>query len=605
MTQPPSPAASPQQAQHDAQQQILQGDFQAALATLAPWRDTGQGSPMLRFLIGLALDRMGQSQAAIPHLRAGLAAPAAGAMAAELLGRALRNEGQTAEALRVLQDATTRHPGHPSLLAELGLIQIASDQESAGLASLAQAMEQAPGNLSIVWQATEAHLLAGRSGAALAGLYSILPDCADPDALAYPLGRALNANGQREEALAQFDICTRMNPESPAAWTLLGHTRELLDRTDAIEGFRRAAEAAPHRPDFTGRYATKLHQQGAHDEARALFARSMPQLDSPGRGGQARLRVAILTLPGSGNTPTSFLAQHPRHLAERVYLLDDYPYDFAKLRRSYDVLFSAAGDADRIQQELKHPFHVADSIGLPVVNPPRRVMHTARDSIARRLSGLPDAVVPKTLRLPAAQRTDGTAIGLAEQIGYPLLVRSAGSHGGVDITRIGHPAALQPAIDQLVPGDVYLTRFCDFIGKDGLYRKYRIVFVDGEMLPYHMFVNQDWLCHYARSLTSEMRYRREEAAFLRDPAAFLGPQTMTALSEINRRMDLDYFGVDFAQDQDGRLILFESNATMAIRLLDGEMNAYRRRYCLRIRNSFAAMLEERASAPVPPRDTPS
>ena len=39
---------------------------------------------------------------------------------------------------------------------------------------------------------------------------------------------------------------------------------------------------------------------------------------------------------------------------------------------------------------------------------------------------------------------------------------------------------------------------------------------------------------------------------------------MAALAAIGRTMGLDYAGVDFGLDTDGKLLLFEANATMVI-----------------------------------------
>ena len=54
-------------------------------------------------------------------------------------------------------------------------------------------------------------------------------------------------------------------------------------------------------------------------------------------------------------------------------------------------------------------------------------------------------------------------------------------------------------------------------------------------------------------------------AFLDDMNASLGPRAMRGLEQLRDTLGLDqYSGADFAVAPDGRLLLFEANATMAI-----------------------------------------
>ena len=58
--------------------------------------------------------------------------------------------------------------------------------------------------------------------------------------------------------------------------------------------------------------------------------------------------------------------------------------------------------------------------------------------------------------------------------------------------------------------------------------------------------------------------REEELRFLADMDAVLGLRAVTGLLEVGRRMDLDYCGIDFSLLPDGRVLLFEANATMLV-----------------------------------------
>jgi hypothetical protein len=58
--------------------------------------------------------------------------------------------------------------------------------------------------------------------------------------------------------------------------------------------------------------------------------------------------------------------------------------------------------------------------------------------------------------------------------------------------------------------------------------------------------------------------RAEEARFLADMAAAIGPLAADALAAVCDRMDLDYAGVDFGVSARGELLFFEANAAMTI-----------------------------------------
>ena len=58
--------------------------------------------------------------------------------------------------------------------------------------------------------------------------------------------------------------------------------------------------------------------------------------------------------------------------------------------------------------------------------------------------------------------------------------------------------------------------------------------------------------------------RAEEAAFLHDMDAALGAAAVATLERVAASLGLDYAGMDFAIGADGRVLLFEANATMVI-----------------------------------------
>jgi hypothetical protein len=92
-------------------------------------------------------------------------------------------------------------------------------------------------------------------------------------------------------------------------------------------------------------------------------------------------------------------------------------------------------------------------------------------------------------------------------------------------------------------------------------------------------------------------HRDEERAFLADPRAALGAPAIAALDEVRRTLGLDYGGADFGITPDGKLAVFEANATMAVfPPPDGEHWAYRRPAYEAIVAAVRAMIASRANA---------
>ena len=87
--------------------------------------------------------------------------------------------------------------------------------------------------------------------------------------------------------------------------------------------------------------------------------------------------------------------------------------------------------------------------------------------------------------------------------------------------------------------------------------------------------------------------RDEEEVFLDNPAGVFGPGAMAALEMIRRIIGLDYFGIDCSVDAQGKIVVFEVNATMLIHL-HNEGFEYKTPHVMKIKAAFERLLEQRA-----------
>ena len=86
----------------------------------------------------------------------------------------------------------------------------------------------------------------------------------------------------------------------------------------------------------------------------------------------------------------------------------------------------------------------------------------------------------------------------------------------------------------------------------------------------------------------------EEAAFLADPHAVFSPDNYAGLAAIAGAFDLAYFGIDCGRDRDGRLVVFEVNASMLVHQKNEDM-PYKAPYAARIKAAFDRMLDKVAA----------
>jgi len=143
--------------------------------------------------------------------------------------------------------------------------------------------------------------------------------------------------------------------------------------------------------------------------------------------------------------------------------------------------------------------------------------------------------------------------------------------------------------------DYYFSNYHDFHCDDGFYRKYRVIFIDRQPYAYHLAISPHWQVHYANAdMLAHAWKLAEEQRFLDDSSAVLGESAMQVLREIGQRLNLDFCGIDFSMLEDGRILLFEANATMLVHLEQFHPAlAFKNPYVQRILDAFECMLQSR------------
>jgi tetratricopeptide (TPR) repeat protein len=477
---------------------------------------------------------------------------------------------------------------------------LAQGQATAAEAAAADALAIDPASAEIWFLRGVALRALLRSGEAIAALErAIVLDPSRP-AAHLDLGGLYAEQGRAGQAEASLQRALALDPALAEAHATLGAIYSRAGREGPAEHHSRAALAldptlvAPHQA-----LASLLAAQGWAAEARRhrdsaysghnLFVELAPS---------AGPTVLMPITSEAGNTPLRDLM--PRARVSRLRWVIEYATNeqMAALP-PYDVVFNAIGDVDLAGPTRAPMRRFLLRCERAVLNPPAKIVPTRRDRVAQLLADLPGIVVPRTRRLSARVTARHGLAAAVTRAGLepPLLLRPAGAHGGRGLRRI-------EGIDDLggppPASDLYATAYHDYRSSDGFYRKYRVIYVDRRAYPYHLAISTDWLVHYESAGMGAHAWRRaEEERFLYAPGEAIGPAAMAAVEAIGQRLDLDYAGMDFALLGDGRVLVFEANATMLAHVdePDGPF-AYKGPAVAEIVTAFANMLAAAAAKPV-------
>ena len=404
------------------------------------------------------------------------------------------------------------------------------------------------------------------------------------------LGTLLFDTGYRTAARTAYAEAVARHPDDAMSRVNLGNVLyQAGEFAAAREHYEAALRLDPGHAEAHQGLAYVLAELGDRERAdwhRRKGFEDRPVVALPYRGEGPPVTLLLLVSSVGGNIPTRNL------LDDRVFRTLVVVPEFYDLRvplPPHQVVFNAIGDADLAAPALAAAQSLVALTRAPVINLPAAVLATGRADHVR-LARLPGVVMPLTVTLPREllSAPDAAATVARHGFRFPLLVRTPGFHTGRHFVRVESPESLAGAVSGLPGGELTVIEFLDARGADGKVRKYRVMMIGGRLYPLHVAISSHWKIHY---FTAEMAdradHRAEDAEFLEDMPAVLGPRAMEALARIQATLGLDYAGIDFGLSAAGDLLLFEANATMVVNPPEPEERwAYRRPAVERI---FAAV----------------
>jgi hypothetical protein len=312
---------------------------------------------------------------------------------------------------------------------------------------------------------------------------------------------------------------------------------------------------------------------------------------------QPRLRVLALaaaTDMGS-NTPIEFLLEESGIELMILYVIPEV--ELPVPLPDHDVAIVIASDSEDCRDALRKIDQAASRWPRPLLNPPEFVCNLDRDKLHRLLDGIDGLEIPATIgvereQLSQASRSAAALAGIAADLAFPVIVRPRGSHAGVGLAKVDDAAAMARYLDTRQEPQFFISRFVDYSGSDGLFRKYRVVFVDGRPYACHMAIAERWDIWYLNAGMSESAAKRlEEETFMRTFDIGFARRHATALAGMADRIGLDYFTIDCAETKSGSLLIFEADNTAVVHNMDPpDVFPYKPPQMRKIFEAFAAML---------------
>jgi tetratricopeptide (TPR) repeat protein len=423
---------------------------------------------------------------------------------------------------------------------------------------------------------------------------AILADNPDHAGALLHLGALLFRTGYSTAARSAFARVAARHPEHPHGHVKLAHLlREDGDLAAAGRHYRAALRLVPDLAEAhqgLGNVLFDLGDTAGAEQHWTLGYRDRVFAHWPYRGTAPPIRVLLLGSVRGGNLPAFPLLDQTVFAVTTVAM--EY-FSTSMALPAHDIVFNAIGDADLCRPALLAAAALLACTTAPAVNPPGPVLASGRIDNARRLAGLAGVLVPQMRLWPRA------ALPADPEVGWPLLLRAPGFHTGRHFVRVDGPGDVAAALASLPGEEVLVIDYAGPATADGFFRKFRVMRVDGVLYPLHLAISRDWKVHYFTAAMAENAdFRAEEARFLADMPAFLGADALTALASIFDVLALDYAGIDFALAPDGRVVLFEANATMAIVTPTPEpIWDYRRPAVGNVIAATVAMLRRRSAAP--------
>lgn len=328
----------------------------------------------------------------------------------------------------------------------------------------------------------------------------------------------------------------------------------------------------------------------------------------PALGSSAAIRLLAIMAPGDlmANTPLEFLLQDSDVTLEMLYIVPGQP--FPPPIPAHDLVFVAVCESDQNRPLLRQLGDFLQSWHRPVCNLPGRIGRSSREAAHALLATVPEICMPVSARMDRhtlellARRELALGAVLADGR-FPLIIRPLDSHAGHGLMKIDAPEAIAEYLRAMPQSEFHISRFVDYRGADGLFRKYRVVLIGGRPFAGHMGISEHWMIHYLNAGMSESAAKRaEEERFMAGFDEDFARRHAAAFGAIAERIGLDYLVIDCGETPDGKLLLFELDPGAVVHCMDpADLFPYKHAQMRKVFKAFRDLLSNSIQAKGQPR----
>lgn len=229
-----------------------------------------------------------------------------------------------------------------------------------------------------------------------------------------------------------------------------------------------------------------------------------------------------------------------------------------------DIIYCSICNEDNHKKSIESFNAKFNSSNIPVINHPKNILKSTRDNIYNLFKDEIDFIIPKTVRITPKSVNNVLENAKEREIDFPFIVRTIGENNAKNMVKIGSIED-EDLLEQFAYDgrEFYLIKYCEYISDDNLYRKYRALVIDGELILRHLIFSDIWI--NANFDTHQKVIERcpnllmEEELFVNNCAS---KELVTIAKKLYETLGLDFFGFDFGYDGNGKIILFEANSCM-------------------------------------------
>lgn len=317
-------------------------------------------------------------------------------------------------------------------------------------------------------------------------------------------------------------------------------------------------------------------------------------------GVNARLRVLAFVAASDigGNTPLEFLLEGTDIALTMAYVLPGRP--LPRDLPEHDLAFVAIAATESNRTVLTELEELLAWWPAPVINPPHCISRLEPCHFAAHVGSRAGLVFPRHLRIrrdDLLAALDGAGSSPLPDCRFPIVIKP------FDISspraeKIDGEEQLRHYLSTRPEQSFSISSFIDWRSGDGLFRKFRVFFIDRRPYACHMAISESWNAAYFEArMEGDARRRQEEERFFENFDNDVAARHEATFAALVEQIGLAYFGIDCAETASGELVVFKADHTLLVHDMDPvDIFPYKPAQMRKIFDAFSAYLYRTARA---------